>query len=590
MSSGEAPNRPGESYGSLPELKVQRAAWRAQMLTGIRPITASLSALGLVTVLFLMGQGHALLPLLGFSFLLIASIVPGVSTRWRSWMIGIGIPVMCLCSIPKFGLAPNVFGGLVLSATCVKLLFDRRPAAWISTGIAVAVLAVGLFVALGWLEVSPSWKKTLDPEIPSNVVRILILFGIQFIAGTLFLGLFIRGLERLLWEKAETLKSLREETAVREQLQSDLLAKERLCSKLRETEQVGRIASYFGHDTKNALQIVWSALAVLRDGGVSPGQRDEALGSLEDAAKQIRTTSSQLLAFGPGYKRAPGRTNLRDILEHTARMLRGVILGNIRIELHQAADAELHIDESEVQRILINLAFNARDAMSGAGTLTLSSRELTSSERAGAPEGASYVVVEVSDTGSGIAPENLDKIFQPFFTTKGEHGTGLGLASVRQSVEACGGSIGVESTLGTGTTFMLRFPTLAQEAVGRTQPAEPKLPKSPKSAILVVEEPLMLRTLMRALKAKGFAANGTDDGPEAMALVENAQPPYSRLIVGHLDMTWIRRIVNAYHSRSPGAQTIVCTEDADEKATGIKGAQSLPKPYSIPELLSFIKD
>jgi signal transduction histidine kinase len=442
----------------MPELVAHRESWRAAMLAGIRPITVVLSAAALVAILFLMNHERVVLPSLGFAFLFLASIVPGVRASYRVWMIGLGVPVMCILSIPKFGLAPNIFGGLVLSVIYAKLLFGRRSSFWVAAAILAGVILMCVCVVTRSIEVSSSWKQTLDPNLPENVFRIVVFFAIEFVAVALCLGLFIRGLERLLWDKVEALDSLRDETAHKERLQAELRAHERADAKLRELEQLGRVASYFGHDTNNALQVACSSMAILREESSTAVEEHEALDALEDAVKQIRTTSAQLLAFGPGRRRGQGPTPLRKTVERATHMLRHVLAGEIVIELHVDDDAELLIDESEMHRILVNLALNARDAMHGKGVLTISAWRPQHDEQVGSVDAAGHIAIAVADTGSGIAPGDLDKIFEPFFTTKGNQGSGLGLASVREIVEACGGSIRVESAVGLGTKFILFLP------------------------------------------------------------------------------------------------------------------------------------
>jgi PAS domain S-box-containing protein len=162
---------------------------------------------------------------------------------------------------------------------------------------------------------------------------------------------------------------------------------------------------------------------------------------------------------------------------------------------------------AELREALANLIINAVDAMPTGGTLTLRTR---------LEEGT--VVVEVADTGTGMPPEVRDRIFDPFFTTKGDRGTGLGLAMVQGIVEQHHGEISVESELGTGTTFRMRFPALAEQvaqAAATTKPAPPRVRGL--RVLLTEDEPSLRQILTSYLRVDGHAIEAAGNGQEALA-------------------------------------------------------------------------
>ena len=457
----------GESTcARVPELAEEREVWEAKVLRAVCPSSAILAALGFATVTFVMTKRAHVVSQIGFAWLFLASILPGIRPRVRAWLLGLGVPGVCILSIPEFGLGPNLFCGLLLSLVCVRLVSDLRRSLVISSIIGAALVLTAVAFACGFWEVGPAWRISLDPARPANIIRIFALFIGQGIATFLVLGYVLKGIQGLLVERASAVQSLRRETAAKERLRDELAAREKADAKARELEHLGRLASYFGHDTNNALQIVAASLAVLRSGDGKQAQRREALASLESAAAQIRLLSMQLRGFAPGRAKTIGTSALRDGLASSVRMLREVFPDNIDVVLDEAAGATVAIAESELQRILINLAMNASDAMESGGKLTINAKW---SDDKGAPlaSGApgAYVAIEINDTGTGIPEAVQARVFEPFFTTKGERGTGLGLASVTESVASCGGSVKLRSQPGAGTTVTIVLPAVPSTAV-----------------------------------------------------------------------------------------------------------------------------
>lgn len=168
---------------------------------------------------------------------------------------------------------------------------------------------------------------------------------------------------------------------------------------------------------------------------------------LIEAGEQAAHLAGQLLAFSKQKKSVLHRVDLNTIVVHTLKLMKGSLPPEIQVEHRLEGDVLLvNGDDTQLKQVVMNLCLNARDAMDKGGTLTVSTATLANKEATG----KRFIKLTVRDTGHGIPPEVQERIFEPFFSTK-EHGTGLGLAVVRQIVESMGGRIMVNSQAGVGT-------------------------------------------------------------------------------------------------------------------------------------------
>lgn len=217
-------------------------------------------------------------------------------------------------------------------------------------------------------------------------------------------------------------------------------------------ELVGRLASGTVHDVNNLLAVMMglAGLAQRNLPAEHPARND--LARIVEAGEQASHLAGQLLAFGKTPKPKLRKVNVGEIIEHSLRLLRGSLPSTIDVECHLPAHTLLvHADEVQLKQVLMNLCLNARDAMADGGTLTVrAEREETAAAVDEHGDIFAWVKLSIQDTGQGIAEADLERIFEPFFSTK-ERGTGLGLAVVRQIIEGYGGRIVVHSKLNEGT-------------------------------------------------------------------------------------------------------------------------------------------
>ncbi|HTZ47989.1 MAG TPA: PAS domain S-box protein, partial [Verrucomicrobiae bacterium] len=230
-------------------------------------------------------------------------------------------------------------------------------------------------------------------------------------------------------------------------------------------EVLGQLAGGIAHDFNNMLMVVSGSTELLEKSLSNGVQADRYVEQIKRTVEKAAAITRQLLAFSRKQVLEIAPIDLHEVLTDSEFMLPRLLGSDIQLTFqHQAAHSWIRADAAQLEQVIANLAINARDAMAGEGSLTISTRNTFSLPEGIAPDPdsateAGWVVLEVSDTGSGMSEETRSHIFEPFFTTKPEgKGTGLGLPTVYGIVCQVGGHITVDSKLGEGTRFQLYFP------------------------------------------------------------------------------------------------------------------------------------
>jgi PAS domain S-box-containing protein len=258
-------------------------------------------------------------------------------------------------------------------------------------------------------------------------------------------------------------------------------------------DAMGQLTGGLAHDFNNLLGVIIGNLDVIASRKL-PGVEAFVENALE-AADRGATLVRQLLAFARKQPLQPERISVQDRSLKTVNLLESVLGGKIKI--HHSVDPEtlpIIADQSQLEAAILNLAVNARDAMPGGGTLTIECTNVELDDDYAAMrvdvKPGRYVMIAVSDTGSGMTAEIQAKVFEPFFSTKGAQGTGLGLSQVFGFAKQSGGHVSVYSEVGIGTTFRLYLPPARAEATIPTRPAAPKGSNGErgKETILVVDD------------------------------------------------------------------------------------------------------
>ncbi|NRA32948.1 MAG: response regulator [Polyangiaceae bacterium] len=300
----------------------------------------------------------------------------------------------------------------------------------------------------------------------------------------------------------------------------DITQQKQVASQLRQAqkmEAVGRLAGGVAHDFNNLLTVILGNLDLARNKFQSPH-----LDQIDSAATSAAALTSQLLAFSRQAPLALRALDLNDTVEMAVTMIRRIIGEDIEIEFKTVPELwHVRADENQVQEVLLNLATNARDAMTHGGRLTIvvENDRITEKPEPGAPDRppGDFVKLSVIDTGVGMDEDTRAQIFEPFFTTKeAGKGTGLGLAMVFGVVAQCKGTIEVRSEPGRGTCFEIRLPRVeaALEATPKPRPVT-----GGSETILVVEDEERVRLLMvRLLQDAGYTVMSTGSPAEAQEI------------------------------------------------------------------------
>jgi signal transduction histidine kinase/CheY-like chemotaxis protein len=289
-------------------------------------------------------------------------------------------------------------------------------------------------------------------------------------------------------------------------------------------ESIGQLAAGIAHDFNNILTVIQGHSSLLLQDLNADDKAHESLGHICVAAERAANLTRQLLLFSRKQLAQPRTLDLNDVIENVAAMLRVLLGDSVTVDLQLASDLPaVDVDEGMMEQVLMNLAVNSRDAMPRGGRLSLRTMDRRVDEkyarRLREARAGHFVVLRVSDTGTGMTRETLAHIFEPFFTTKDVgKGTGLGLATVYGIVKQHHGWIEVETKEGAGTTFTVMLPASDRPAEKLAKPSGDldNLPRGTET-ILVVEDEEPLRNLVTlVLRHAGYTVYNASTGAEAL--------------------------------------------------------------------------
>lgn len=368
-------------------------------------------------------------------------------------------------------------------------------------------------------------------------------------------------------------------------------------------QAIGQLAGGVAHDFNNLLTAISGHCDLLL---LRHDQGDTDYGDLiqiNQNANRAAGLVGQLLAFSRKQTLRPETLDLRDTLADLTHLLNRLVGEKVTLTLsHDPVLRPIRADKRQLEQVLMNLVVNARDAMPAGGEIRIVTECVTlekslSRDRATVPAG-DYVTVEVMDVGVGIAPDKLQKVFEPFFTTKrtGE-GTGLGLSTAYGIIKQTGGFIFVDSTPGTGTTFILYFPvydTVPQQVHKPKQPARPATAHSADGVILLVEDEAPVRAFAsRALRLRGFTVLEADSAEAALKTLEdenlNVDVFVTDVVMPGMDgPSWVREALKV----RPDVRVVFVSGYAEdsfgEEQSNIPNSVFLPKPFSLNELTDMV--
>jgi two-component system cell cycle sensor histidine kinase/response regulator CckA len=386
-------------------------------------------------------------------------------------------------------------------------------------------------------------------------------------------------------------------------------------------ETIGRLAGNIAHDFNNLLGAIIMATDFLLNAHKPTDPSFQDIMQIKQNANRAASLVRQLLAFSRKQTMHPQVIDLGEALSDLTVLLRRLIGENVTLDVPQVRDLwPVKADVGQFEQVIINLAVNARDAMPFGGRLTLRTSNVGADANAAQhrhkemPLGE-YVLVEVEDTGSGIAPEVIDKIFDPFYTTKDiGKGTGLGLSTVYGIVKQTGGFIYVESEVGKGAIFRIFLPryvsgaddvevpqlpetsapAIAISAAGEMRGAATDL--TGRGTILLVEDEEGLRALnARGLQSRGYTVIEAGNGLEALAELER-QGGQVDVVVSDVVMPEMDgpTLMKELKKRKPDIKIVFVSgyaEDAfDKSLPDQKQFNFLAKPFTLKQLVKVVKE
>ncbi len=371
-------------------------------------------------------------------------------------------------------------------------------------------------------------------------------------------------------------------------------------------QAVGQLASGIAHDFNNVLTpiIGFADLLLAKMRPTDPAFADVM--SIKQNANRAANLVRQLLAFSRRQTLQPKVHSLTEAMSDLDNLLSRVLGEKVELKISHGRDLGLVlVDIHQFEQVIINLAVNARDAMPHGGSLTVRtynvSEEDSRSVKADLMPAGEYVASEVTDTGSGIAPEIVNKIWEPFFSTKDVgKGTGLGLSTVYGIVKQTGGFIFCDSAPGKGTTFRIYLPRHYPAPVIEEVPASVAAPKradyTGKGRILVVEDEDAVRAFaVRALTSRGYTVVEADSGESALAVYAKDSKGFE-LILSDVVMPEMDGPALLRELRKRGVKTkviFVSGYPGDEFEKDLEGQTDfafLPKPFSLKQLVEKVKE
>jgi PAS domain S-box-containing protein len=365
-------------------------------------------------------------------------------------------------------------------------------------------------------------------------------------------------------------------------------------------DAVGRLAGGIAHDFNNLLTIILGFSEDLSH-AVEPGSSvQEDIAEITNAAERASDLTRQLLAFSRREQSYSEHLDLNEVVRGMREMLARLLGSTVRLIFEPAGSTcPVYADVRHIEQVLINLAVNARDAMPSGGTITVRTVErilnVEECRRYGLDTVGQYSVLEVEDTGEGMSAGVLDRIFEPFYTTKDVgKGTGLGLSIAYSVAREHMGAIGVESRIGLGSAFSLLLPRSEMEVAPRELRPERPARYGRGTVLVVDDEPALRRLVGRCMRAAGYQVLEAESGTSALALVARGEDQIDLLLTDVMmaEMSG-RELARTLRVEHPTLPIVYMSghplEDDADRDVGAPWGRFVRKPFSKEELLDAIQ-
>jgi PAS domain S-box-containing protein len=375
--------------------------------------------------------------------------------------------------------------------------------------------------------------------------------------------------------------------------------RQRLAAQLQQSqkmEAIGQLTGGMAHDFNNLLGVVLGNLDFLLERNADRPEDRQFVEAAIAAASRGADLTRHMLAFSRRQSLAPTLAELSETLTGAVTLFRRTLGEQIVLDMRIGSNSwPVMIDVAQLESALLNLAVNARDAMPNGGRLTIEAQNVSLDDDAASlnPEAlpGDYVVISVSDTGTGMAPEVAARAFDPFFTTKGADGTGLGLSMVHGFVKQSGGHTRLYSEPGRGTRIDIYLPRAGATGKQMREATAPIAARGGSETILVVEDDDALRRIaLKRLQALGYRTIAASGPAEALRVIESEAPIdvlFTDLVMpGGMDG---RALAKAARERRPDLKILLTSGFSANGFTDTEGESLLIKPYRKDELASRLR-
>jgi PAS domain S-box-containing protein len=370
-------------------------------------------------------------------------------------------------------------------------------------------------------------------------------------------------------------------------------------------EAVGQLTGGIAHDFNNLLQGITGSLALIqkRIAQGHLGELDRFIGGAMNSANRAAALTHRLLAFSRRQPLDPRAVSANPLIESMEDMLRRTLGERINLKFDLGAELwPTMCDPNQLESAILNLVINARDAMPDGGSLTIATCNLELEaghrRRPRDVQPGEYVRISVTDTGTGMSADTISKAFEPFFTTKPiGQGTGLGLSMIYGFARQSGGSVKIDSEVGSGTTVLLYLPRHqgATRAEDPVRPPDITRPSKRNETVLVVEdEPVVRSLIVEVLNDLGYHALEAGDGPAGLAILESKRR--IDLLITDIGLPGMngRQIAEVARQSRPNFRVLFMTGYAENAAAASgfleKGMSMITKPFAMDMLALRIRE
>jgi PAS domain S-box-containing protein len=453
-----------------------------------------------------------------------------------------------------------------------------------------------------WMANSANWINNIHPEDRDHALAAEKRF---WEAGGIFRAEYrmLARDGRVLWfrDDAIYLRTADSQNRVMQGVLYDITEYKHLEEQLRQSqkmEAVGQLAGGVAHDFNNLLMIIQGHNERILNTLPSTHDAHKDASEIKQAVDRAAGLTRQLLAFSRKQVLRPRIIDINVVVRDVAKMLHRLICENIQLNLITAPALWcVKVDQGQMEQVILNLALNARDAMPHGGNLTIQTENVESAEAADRVpvKPGRYVLLKISDTGTGMDQETQRHVFEPFFSTKElGKGTGLGLASVYGVIKQSGGGISFLSQLGHGTTFSIYLPEAREEKASETEPSVPLRKSKGTETVLVVEDEHEIRDLVGDyLQQNGYTVLHAQNGREALEIAHRYKG-LIHLLITDLVMPELggRELADELRRLRPRTRVLFTSgylDTGDTRAAHQKAA-ILQKPFALNVLASKVRE